>query len=253
MPVHLDHELAVEHELLAGQREDVGDHLGEVAVHRLAVAALQVHVVAVAEHDRAEAVPLRLVAPAVALGQLLRGPGELGLHGRFQRKRDGNDLIRMWLVVESGPEAGQSARIEGQRFSIGSGDGVGLRIEHDDVDAHHATIAVGDDGHIELRDEGSREGVFVEGERVTDPVALNGDEKPRAGNDVLLRLSLEEPAVEPTAWTGRKGSSSRTSMSINGGKTLRRARGRRLPRGRDRRRRAVRRPRAAARSTTPTG
>ena len=47
-----------------GSVEHLLDHVGEVAVHRLAVAALQVHVVAVAEDDRAEAVELRLVAPA---------------------------------------------------------------------------------------------------------------------------------------------------------------------------------------------
>ena len=104
----------------------------------------------------------------------------------------------MWLVIESGPEAGRSARIEGERFTIGSATGCGLCVEHADVEPHHATITVGRDGHLELRDEGSAEGVFVEGERVTEPVALSGDEKLRLGNDVLLRLSLEEPAGEPT-------------------------------------------------------
>jgi S1-C subfamily serine protease len=104
----------------------------------------------------------------------------------------------MWLVIESGPEAGRSARIEGPRFTIGSAADCGLRIEHPDVAAHHATIVLGRDGHLELRDEGSPEGVFVEGERVTEPVALNGDEKLRLGNDVLLSLSMDQPAGEPT-------------------------------------------------------
>ena len=54
------------------------------------------------------------------------------------------------------------------------------------------------DGHFELQDEGAPDGVFVEGERVTEPVALNGDETIRVGQDVLLQLSLEEPASEPT-------------------------------------------------------
>src|SRR3954452_15282843 len=85
-----DHDqLAVEDDFLLWQREDVGDDLGEVAVHRLAVAALEGHVVAVAEHDRAEAVPLRLEAPALALRQLLRRAGELGLDRRLQRKGHG--------------------------------------------------------------------------------------------------------------------------------------------------------------------
>src|SRR5688500_12877156 len=107
------------------------------------------NVVAVAEDDRPEAVPLRLVSPPIALRQVLGRPGELGLDGRFQRKGDGNDLIRMWLLIESGPNAGRSVRIEGRRLTIGSGEDAGLRIEHDDVEGHHATITVGEDGHVE--------------------------------------------------------------------------------------------------------
>jgi S1-C subfamily serine protease len=90
--------------------------------------------------------------------------------------------MRMWLVIESGPEAGRSARVEGERFPVARG----------------VAICAHPDGHFELRDEGTPDGVFVEGERVTEPVALNGDETIRVGDDVLLRLSLDEPSAEPT-------------------------------------------------------
>jgi S1-C subfamily serine protease len=90
--------------------------------------------------------------------------------------------MRMWLVIESGPEAGRSTRIEGERLAVAPG--VAIR--------SHA------DGHFELLDEGAPDGVFVEGERVTEPVALNGDEAIRIGDDLLLRLTLEEPVREPT-------------------------------------------------------
>jgi S1-C subfamily serine protease len=103
----------------------------------------------------------------------------------------------MWLVIEAGADDGRATRVEGDRFTIGSAEDSGLRIEHPDVQALHATIRIRDDGRLELHDEGSGEGLFVEGERVTEPVALNGDEKVRLGNDVLLRLSLEEPLPEP--------------------------------------------------------
>ena len=56
-----DHELAVEHDLVGKLREQRLAQLGEVAQQRLLVAALEIEVVAVAEHDAAEAVPLRLV------------------------------------------------------------------------------------------------------------------------------------------------------------------------------------------------
>jgi 2-alkenal reductase len=99
----------------------------------------------------------------------------------------------MWVAIEAGADEGRSARVEGERFTIGSAEDSGLRVEHPDVESLHATIRTRDDGGLELHDEGAAEGVFVEGERVTEPVPLNGDEKLRLGDDVLLHLSLEEP------------------------------------------------------------
>ena len=61
-----EHDLAVEDVAARGEGE-----LGEVARERLAVARLEVDVVAVDEGDRAEAVPLGLVDPAVARRQAL--------------------------------------------------------------------------------------------------------------------------------------------------------------------------------------
>src|SRR5919109_1288503 len=85
-PVHHHDHLAVEHQPLGGQLQHLLDHIREVAVHRTTVAALEVYLRAVAKDDRAEAVPLRLEAPAVAGGQLLRRAGELRLDGRRERK-----------------------------------------------------------------------------------------------------------------------------------------------------------------------
>ena len=76
------HDLAVEHVAAVRELE-----LGEVARERAPVARLQVHVAAVHERDRAEAVPLRLVAPAVPAGKRLRGAGELGQQRRCERER----------------------------------------------------------------------------------------------------------------------------------------------------------------------
>ena len=61
-----DDDLAVDDAALGKRRRERRDQLREVAVHRLLVAALQQDLVAVAEHQRAEAVPLRLELPAFA-------------------------------------------------------------------------------------------------------------------------------------------------------------------------------------------
>ena len=94
----VDDDLAVEHDARVGERE-----LREVARQRTAVARLQVHVAAVDERDRAEAVPLRLVGPALALGQLGPRARELGwdrgrqgqAHGwrRLRFRRGGQERV----------------------------------------------------------------------------------------------------------------------------------------------------------------
>jgi hypothetical protein len=89
-----DDHLAVEHEPVVRQLQHLLRDLGEVAVHRLAVPALELHLVSVLEDDRAEAVELRLVAPAVALRQVSRGLRELRLHRRLQRKRHRGATLR---------------------------------------------------------------------------------------------------------------------------------------------------------------
>jgi hypothetical protein len=74
-------DLAVEH--VAAGREL---QLGEVAAQRLAVARLQVGLVAVDERDGAKAVVLGLVGPAVTLRQAGSRARELGRQRRFERK-----------------------------------------------------------------------------------------------------------------------------------------------------------------------
>ena len=59
-----DHDLAVDHAALGQALAQERLELGEIAAERLQVAALDVELVAVAKHDGAEAVPLRLEQPA---------------------------------------------------------------------------------------------------------------------------------------------------------------------------------------------
>jgi len=74
-----DHDLAIQDAALGQRRGQRRDELREVPVHRLLVAALQQHLVAVAEHQRAKTIPLRLEQPALATGQRV---GSAGQHGR---------------------------------------------------------------------------------------------------------------------------------------------------------------------------
>ncbi len=78
--VVVDHYLAVEHVAAAGEAQ-----LREVARKRLSAARLDHALLSVDEHDRPEAVVLRLVDPLIALGQLRLRAGELRLDRRLQR------------------------------------------------------------------------------------------------------------------------------------------------------------------------
>ena len=91
-----DHDLAVQHEagIGAAHGPERLDQLREVSVQRLQVPRLQVELLAVAEDEGPEAIPLRLVAPAVADGQLGSGLGQHRLDGRRNREGHRRPMIR---------------------------------------------------------------------------------------------------------------------------------------------------------------
>jgi len=83
-----DDDLAVEHAGLREALEQRVVQLREVAVEGAQVAALEEDICTVAEHDRAESVPLGLVEPARAGREAVGEPGEHGLDRRFHLALD---------------------------------------------------------------------------------------------------------------------------------------------------------------------
>jgi hypothetical protein len=86
LPAPDDDHLAVDHRPLRQLRAGLRDHLREVPGERLAAPARQLHLVAVAEDDAAEAVPLRLVRHALGGRQLGNALGEHRLDRRVDRE-----------------------------------------------------------------------------------------------------------------------------------------------------------------------
>ena len=78
-----DRDLAIQHELPRRERPNGGDDLREVAGERLAGLRLQLDGFTVLERDAPEAVPLRLVLPVAAFGDLV---DEKRLHRRVRRR-----------------------------------------------------------------------------------------------------------------------------------------------------------------------
>jgi len=79
-------DLAIEHAALGQVRLERRRQLREVAIEGLEVAALDEHLVAVAEDDRAEAVPLWFEQPAVRLRDAVRKLREHGFKRWLERQ-----------------------------------------------------------------------------------------------------------------------------------------------------------------------
>ena len=77
-----DDQFSVEHAFLRKLLADWIEHLGEVAVEGLFVAALEQNFVAIAKDEDAEAVPLGLVDPLALRGYCVDALGE---HGQDRR------------------------------------------------------------------------------------------------------------------------------------------------------------------------
>jgi S1-C subfamily serine protease len=97
----------------------------------------------------------------------------------------------MWLTIASGPDRGKRVHAAGRHFMIGRDGRCDLVVHDKKVSRQHALLKVQDDGRVILRDLGSANGTFVNGQRIEAPLLLQGGERVRVG-DTMLALSLIE-------------------------------------------------------------
>lgn len=79
-----------------------------------------------------------------------------------------------WLVPLDGPQRGTLLRCGGGQH-IGSGADCDIRIQDAAISGHHARLSMDAEGRFYIHDEGSRNGVFVNGERVQFRELVDGD------------------------------------------------------------------------------
>ena len=99
------------------------------------------------------------------------------------------------LVVIGGGNAGQSVPVAGPKFFIGRSEECQLRPNSDLVSRHHCAIMV-DEGLVTVRDFGSRNGTFVNGERIRGEEELKAGDKLSVGPlefEVQFGVSLGGP------------------------------------------------------------
>ena len=88
--------------------------------------------------------------------------------------------MELKLKVLSGKQAGVEIAIPGPRFSIGRGDDNDLRPHSDAISRHHCEVVI-DGGAATIRDLGSRNGTFVNGQRIADQQRLKAGDKLTVG------------------------------------------------------------------------
>jgi hypothetical protein len=102
----------------------------------------------------------------------------------------------MRLVLASGPLEGSTVEIDGGRLTIGRIPGNDLQLAHQTVSRRHAVIEVHGDSSVVLRDLGSRNGTFIDEQRLSGARTLRGGERLRFGDE---RLLVEAGAAERSA------------------------------------------------------
>ena len=108
-----------------------------------------------------------------------------------------NGRIRGWLVLPSGPMC-----VRDGEYVLGRNEDVTVRFDSLTVSRHHARIRVSRDGAV-IEDLHSRNGTFLNGERLTTPVSLADGDEIGLGL-ITLRFSASDPGLshhlgEPTS------------------------------------------------------
>jgi pSer/pThr/pTyr-binding forkhead associated (FHA) protein len=102
--------------------------------------------------------------------------------------------MELTLKVVSGKNAGQKLRIPAPKFLIGRGEDCQLRPNSDLVSRHHCILFVGDSGAA-VRDLNSRNGTFVNDERIKTDTPLRAGDRLKIGHLTFeVRLKATEAA-----------------------------------------------------------
>ncbi|MCL4289309.1 MAG: PD40 domain-containing protein [Thermoleophilia bacterium] len=91
----------------------------------------------------------------------------------------------MWLTVRTGEAAGTRVELTGERYVVGREEGCELVLVEEKISRRHAQLEAVGDGRYLVRDLGSTNGTFVNGQRISAPVLLQGGEELRFGDTAV--------------------------------------------------------------------
>lgn len=103
--------------------------------------------------------------------------------------------MQVLLKIIGGKHAGREIKISVPEFIIGRGEGAHLRPGSDMVSRKHCSIKVAD-GKVTINDLGSRNGSFVNGQKITEPHEAKSGDRIKIGK---LQFELLIDLVKPSA------------------------------------------------------
>jgi diguanylate cyclase (GGDEF)-like protein len=101
---------------------------------------------------------------------------------------------RPCLIIASGAGVGQQFRIEGE-VVVGRSEASHVRLDQDGVSRKHALLVRTPEGSVDVVDLESRNGTFVNGERVSRRELRDGD-KIQIGTSAILKFSFQDDVDE---------------------------------------------------------
>src|SRR5688572_11659452 len=103
---------------------------------------------------------------------------------------DGQKRDRAYLVVLAGSSVGEMYKVEHERTIIGRGGKAQIRLLDDGISREHAELAIQGD-KVVLRDLGSTNGTFCNGQRVGERELVDGD-KILVGSTTILKFTYHD-------------------------------------------------------------
>jgi two-component system cell cycle response regulator len=96
------------------------------------------------------------------------------------------------LTILTGSMTGQVFRVTRGEATIGRGSSVEVRVEDDGISRSHARIRSETAGRAFIEDMGSRNGTFVNGEKISGTLELQEGDKIQLGRGTVLRFGFQD-------------------------------------------------------------
>jgi len=99
------------------------------------------------------------------------------------------------LLVISGKAIGRMFKLSKPEMVLGRGDDVDIIIDDDAISRHHARIVTKADHTVWIEDLGSKNGTYLEGEKVTR-IELHDGDRVQVGSSTILKLTYQDKIEE---------------------------------------------------------